>query len=153
MIDVFTFSGTLSKVLSKVQNQNKTGGWYIPVESSRTVRQFLKVVLQKKQEGKDGLGTDTCRSFAGLRDASQDNQTSTIIFHIGKGPTKGFLPIFLIPWKKGQKATSSSNLYSRLLLEIEREYYKCFLAGKAKFSIPSRLCPDQRSPEWSWEVL
>ena len=76
--------------------------WYIPVESKRTVRQFKKVVLQK-QEGKDGLGTDTCRSFAGLRDASQDNQTSTINFHIGKGPTKGFLLIFLIPWKKKAK--------------------------------------------------
>ena len=50
-----------------------------------------------------------------------------------------------------EKATS--NLYSRLLWEIEREYYKCFLAGKAKFSILSRLYPVQRSPEWSWEGL
>ena len=80
--------------------------------------------------GKYGLGTDTCRSFAGLRDASQDNQASTNFCYLWKGPTKGF------------------SIESKLFLILKKKQHLICILGccrRSRGSITSVFLPERRN--------
>ena len=87
--------------------QNPAG--IAPAESWKENRQktfevdILISIWRRRNSKKDGLGTDTCRSFAGFCDASKDNQVTPIICIIWKSPTEGDFQnqsIILLFWKK-----------------------------------------------------